>query len=61
MSEMNFARNTASKRKAKRDQQYAGTLVHYLGVQKALKVCRDNTWTGVRRAIIEQHQMAMAG
>ncbi len=61
MSEMNFARNTASKRKAKRDQRYASTLVHYLGVQRALKVCRDNTWTGVRQAIIEQRQMAMAG
>lgn len=61
MTDINFARNTASKRKTKRDQQYASTLVHYLGVRKALQVCRDNTWIGVRQAIIEQQQVAMAG
>jgi hypothetical protein len=61
MTEMNFARNTSSKRKAKRDQQYASTLVHYLGVKKALQVCKENTWTGVRQAIVEQQNTAMAG
>jgi len=60
MFETNFSRNTASKRKTKRDQQYASTLVHYLGVEKALDVCKENTWTGVRQAIIENHA-AMAG
>ncbi len=54
MSMATFPTNTVSNRKARRDQQYASTLVHYLGVEKALKVCAENTWTGVRQAIIEQ-------
>lgn len=54
MNTTTFPANTASNRKAKRDQQYASTLVHYLGVEKALKVCAENTWTGVSQAIIEQ-------
>lgn len=49
-----FPTKTASNRKTKRDQQYASTLVHYLGVEKALKVCKENTWKGVRQAIVEQ-------
>lgn len=49
-----FPANTVTNRKIKRDQQYASTLVHYLGVEKALKVCKENTWIGVRQAIIEQ-------
>ena len=49
-----FPTKTASNRKTKRDQQYASTLVHYLGLEQALKVCKENTWTGVRQAIIEQ-------
>ncbi|MEN8195669.1 MAG: hypothetical protein ABFS30_04025 [Pseudomonadota bacterium] len=55
-----FPTKTASNRKVKRDQQYASTLVHYLGVERALKVCKENTWTGVRQAIIEQ-QGSVAG
>ncbi len=54
MSMATFPTNTVSNRKARRDQQYASTLVHYLGVEKALRVCTENTWTGVRQAIIEQ-------
>ena len=50
-----FPTRTASSRKTKLDQQYASTLVHYLGVKKALKVCKENTWNGVRQAIVEQH------
>lgn len=57
MSVTTFPVRTASKRKAKRDQQYASTLVHYLGVERALEVCKENTWTGVRQAIIEQQSM----
>lgn len=53
MATATFPTNVASRRKTKRDQQYASTLVHYLGVEKALKVCKENTWTGVRQAIIE--------
>jgi hypothetical protein len=49
-----FPTKTASSRTANRDQQHASMLVHYLGVEKALKVCKENTWTGVRQAIIEQ-------
>jgi hypothetical protein len=60
MATATFPTNIASNRKAKRDQQYASTLVHYLGVKKALKVCKENTWTGIRQAIIEQ-QGAVAG
>ncbi|MBE9555279.1 MAG: hypothetical protein IMF08_00345 [Proteobacteria bacterium] len=54
MNTATFPANTASNRKAKRDLQYASTLVHYLGVEKALKVCAENAWTGVRQAIVEQ-------
>lgn len=54
MDTATFPVRTASSRKAKRDHQYASTLVHYLGVQKALDVCKENTWTGVRHAILEQ-------
>jgi len=49
-----FTTRTVSNREAKRDRQHASTLVHYLGVEKALKVCKENTWTGVRQAIVEQ-------
>lgn len=60
MDATGFPTRTASSRKAKRDQQYASTLVHYLGVENALKVCKENTWNGVRLAIVEQKD-AMAG
>lgn len=57
MNTATFPVRTASNRKAKRDQQYASTLVHYLGVEQALEVCKKNTWTGVRQAIIEQQSV----
>lgn len=57
MATASFPVRTASNRKAKRDQQYASTLVHYLGVEKALDVCKENTWTGVGQAIME-HETA---
>ncbi len=58
MTTTKYARNTSANRKAKREQQYASTLVHYLGVEQALKVCKDKTWPGVRRAIIEMRSAA---
>jgi hypothetical protein len=36
MNVVNFPVKPAAKRKAKRDRQYANTLVHYLGVRKAI-------------------------
>lgn len=53
----NYSRTPASRRKLKREQQYASTLVHYLGVERALAVCRENMWTGVRQAILEQQDV----
>jgi len=49
--------NTTSlvgRRAASRNRQYASTLVHYLGVQEALKTCERNMWRSVRTAIEEQ-------
>ena len=60
MATATFPANIASNRKIKRDQQYASTLVHYLGVNKALEVCKENTWNSVHQAIVEQ-QGAVAG
>jgi len=54
MATANFDRTPADRRKAKREQQYAGTLVHYLGAEKALAVCKENMWHGIRQAILEQ-------
>lgn len=54
MVSANYGKSPADRRKAKREQQYAGTLVHYLGVEKALAVCKENMWNGIRQAILEQ-------
>lgn len=54
MASTNFAKTPADRRKAKREQQYAATLVHYLGVDKALATCKENMWHGIRNAILEQ-------
>ncbi len=59
MNILEFPVKPRSKRKAKRDRQYANTLIHYLGVEKALEVCEENTWNGVRKAIIEQTDAAV--
>lgn len=58
MATADFSSKTVLNRKARRDRQYASTLVHYLGVERALEVCRENTWNEVRRAIVEQHGAA---
>lgn len=59
MNMTTFPVRVATNRKVRRDQQHASTLVHYLGVEKALKVCKENTWNGVRQAIIEQQSVAV--
>lgn len=63
MASANLTRTPADRRRAKREQQYAATLVHYLGAEKALAVCKENMWGGVRQAILEQQgvQAAVAG
>jgi hypothetical protein len=58
MATADFSSKTILNRKARRDRQYASTLVHYLGVEKALEVCRENTWIEVRKAIVEQYGVA---
>lgn len=60
MASANFAKTPADRRKAKREQQYAATLVHYLGSEKALAVCKENMWSGVRQAILEQQGVQAA-
>lgn len=60
MASANFGKSPADRRKAKREQQYAATLVHYLGVEKALATCKENMWNGIRQAILE-HQGVQAG
>ncbi len=54
MTTTHFDKTPATRRKAKRENQYASTLVHYLGIDQALEVCRANMWNGVRQAILEQ-------
>jgi len=53
-------KNVATRRAANRNRHHANTLVHYLGLAKALKVCRDNMWHSVYQAIVEQHAAAGA-
>jgi hypothetical protein len=48
-------KTAAARRAANRNRHYANTLVHYLGLGKALKVCRDNMWHSVYQAIEEQY------
>ena len=48
-------KTVAARRAVNRNRNYANTLVHYLGVNEALKVCRDNMWHSVYQAIVEQH------
>ncbi len=60
MASVTYDRTPAARRKSKREQQYASTLVHYLGVDKALAVCKKKMWHGVQQAIIEQQNGARA-
>jgi len=60
MGTIDFDRTPATRRKMKRERQYASTLVHYLGVEQALAVCSENMWNGVKQAILEQQTGARA-
>lgn len=55
MSNVTYMKTVAARRAVNRNRNYANTLVHYLGVDEALKVCRDNMWHSVYQAIVEQH------
>lgn len=48
-------KSVAARRAVNRNRHYANTLVHYLGLDEALKVCEDNMWHSVYQAIVEQH------
>lgn len=50
-------KSVAARRAVNKNRHYANTLVHYLGVDEALKVCRDNMWHSVYQAIMEQHEI----
>ncbi len=43
----------ADRRKANQHRQFAKTLVHYLGVEEALEVCRQKSWLDVQAAILK--------
>lgn len=60
MTSADYERTPAARRRSKRERQYANTLVHYLGVEQALEVCSEHMWTGVRQAILEQHDSSGA-
>lgn len=53
MTTMNM-KALSERRKVSRNRHYASTLVHYLGLEEALKVCHDNMWHSVHQAIMEQ-------
>lgn len=55
MAKVTYMKTVAARRAVNRNRNYANTLVHYLGVDEALKVCRDNMWHSVYQAIVEQH------
>lgn len=46
-----------ARRKSNRNRNYASTLVHYLGVEEALVVCRDRMWHKVREEILQQNPL----
>ena len=50
----------AARRKNNRNRQFAGTLVHYLGVEEALEVCRKKSWNEVRDEILQQNLASTA-
>ncbi len=55
MATVTCMKTVAARRAVNKNRHYANTLVHYLGVEEALKVCRDNMWHSVHQAIVEQH------
>lgn len=55
MGTVTCMKTVAARRAVNKSRHYANTLVHYLGVDEALKVCRDNMWHSVHQAIVEQH------
>lgn len=55
MTMMVDMKSVAARRAVNKNRHYANTLVHYLGIDEALKVCQDNMWHSVYQAIVEQH------
>jgi hypothetical protein len=56
MANVTYMKNVAARRAVNRNRNYANTLVHYLGVNEALKVCQEKMWHSVYQAIVEQHE-----
>lgn len=54
MTTGNYMKTVAARRAVNRNRNYANTLVHYLGVDQALKVCQQKSWHAVYQAIVEQ-------
>lgn len=48
----------AARRKNKWNRHYASTLVHYLGIEEALEVCRERMWHGIRDEILQRHPLS---
>ena len=55
MANVTYMKTVAARRAVNKNRHYANTLVHYLGMNEALKVCKDNMWHSVYQAIVEQH------
>lgn len=55
MATVSYMKTVAARRAVNKNRHYANTLVHYLGIDEALKVCQDNMWHSVYQAIVEQH------
>jgi len=55
MATVTYMKTVAARRAVNKNRHYANTLVHYLGVDEALKVCQDKMWHSVYQAIVEQH------
>ena len=55
MANVTYMKTVAARRAVNKNRHYANTLVHYLGINEALKVCKDNMWHSVYQAIVEQH------
>ncbi len=51
----------AARRKSNRNRNYASTIVHYLGVEEALAVCREKSWNEVHDEILQRHPVAATG
>ncbi|UCH74765.1 MAG: hypothetical protein JSU82_02605 [Rhodospirillales bacterium] len=60
MATVSYMKTVAARRTVNKNRHYANTLVHYLGIDEALKICQDNMWHSVYQAIVEQHATADA-